>query len=281
MPDEALIPAMSDLPPLPQLMSLPALDIPLSPKMDPFMEEPDMPEYTRQPECRVPVRPPSYRPPSRGHFIPGMWRNPSSELSRRLNRYHQHMSMRLPGPGLEAGAIFGGRSQPGTQDEYALLLTELRSGDAGRMQHSVVTLSTKLAMAQENSVSSHSLQLFVEPLISCLQAPLPGEVISMEERDGVVPAMTCLTHLIDIEPQLARPITNGKGVVALCQKVGACESIEIVESVINTLEKITAEVPDAVLESKALECLARVIGFFEVAKQVGAGHKCRKRFSRS
>jgi hypothetical protein len=85
---------------------------------------------------------------------------------------------------------------------------------------------------------------------------------------GVVPATTCLTHLIDIEPGLARLIANSKGVVALCQKLGGCESIEIVESVISTLGKITAEVPRAVLESKALECLAGVIGFFELAKQV-------------
>jgi hypothetical protein len=87
-------------------------------------------------------------------------------------------------PSLSLGVDWGGRHQAVPQDEYGVMLVELRSGDASRVQQSLLGLSTKLAMAQENSVSTHILQLFIDPLISCLQSNHPPDIISKQECEG-------------------------------------------------------------------------------------------------
>ena len=74
--------------------------------------------------------------------------------------------------------------------------------------------------------------------------------------------------MIDIIPQLCVSIVSKHGVEALCERLKDVESIEAIESVIKALDKVSEEVPQAVVMGRGLESLSKLLEFFEFPKQV-------------
>ncbi len=74
--------------------------------------------------------------------------------------------------------------------------------------------------------------------------------------------------MIDMMPQVGYAIASRHGVEALCERLQDVGSIDVMENVINAVEKLSEEVPHAVVTGKGLERLARVFEFFEFSQQV-------------
>lgn len=55
-------------------------------------------------------------------------------------------------------------------------------------------------------------------------------------------------HLLDINPRLAKIISNAKGIGTLCEKMQICELPDLSENAINCINKISFEYGDIILE---------------------------------
>ena len=80
-------------------------------------------------------------------------------------------------------------------------------------------------------------------------------------------AVTSLTHVLDIMPQIANKVVATDGVNVLCEKLEAIESFEILEIVIRALQKIALENPYSILVANGMLYLLQLIDFFDIKKQ--------------
>ena len=64
----------------------------------------------------------------------------------------------------------------------------------------------------------------------------------------MINASACLMHLLDINPRLAKIISNAKGIGTLCEKMQICELPDLSENAINCINKISFEYGDIILE---------------------------------
>ena len=75
-------------------------------------------------------------------------------------------------------------------------------------------------------------------------------------------------NMIDILPALCSRLASVGGVALLCQKLGNVESLELLENVVKTLDKVAQENPYAVLAGQALMYLPQLLDFFDFSMQV-------------
>jgi len=74
--------------------------------------------------------------------------------------------------------------------------------------------------------------------------------------------------MVDIHPQLCYAVASRQGVEALCERLKDVESVDIIENVIKAIQKISEEVPHAVVSCNCLEYLANVFEFLDLILQV-------------
>lgn len=81
-------------------------------------------------------------------------------------------------------------------------------------------------------------------------------------------ASISLTQILDIIPQACRIIVNCGGIEILCQKIQNIEYIDVAESAIRALEKVSVEYGPSILECGGMETMLNFLDFFVSATQV-------------
>ena len=77
-----------------------------------------------------------------------------------------------------------------------------------------------------------------------------------------------ITHILDIMPAASKLLVNSGGVEVLCQKMQNFEYIDVAESSIKALEKVSGEFGLAVLNAGGMEIMLTMIDFFVAQTQV-------------
>lgn len=81
-------------------------------------------------------------------------------------------------------------------------------------------------------------------------------------------ASISITQILDIVPQACRIIVNCGGIEILCQKIQNIEYIDVAESAIRALEKVSVEYGPSILECGGMETMLNFLDFFVSATQV-------------
>lgn len=75
-------------------------------------------------------------------------------------------------------------------------------------------------------------------------------------------------HILDIMPAASKFLVNSGGVEVLCQKMQNFEFIDVAESAIKALEKISYEFGLSILTTGGMEMMLTMIDFFVSPTQV-------------
>jgi hypothetical protein len=76
-------------------------------------------------------------------------------------------------------------------------------------------------------------------------------------------ATICITHLVDIFPNVGHIVVTCGGIPALCGKLGNFEYIDMAEHVIKALEKLSYENAPAILKEGGFAAILNLLDFFE------------------
>lgn len=77
-----------------------------------------------------------------------------------------------------------------------------------------------------------------------------------------------ITHILDIMPAASKILVNSGGIEVLCLKMQNFEYIDVAESAIKALEKISHDYGLAILNAGGMEIMLTMIDFFVVSTQV-------------
>lgn len=77
-----------------------------------------------------------------------------------------------------------------------------------------------------------------------------------------------ITHILDIMPAASKILVNCGGVEVLCQKMQNFEYIDVAESAMKALEKVSYDYGLAILNSGGMEVMLMMIDFFVSSTQV-------------
>lgn len=84
----------------------------------------------------------------------------------------------------------------------------------------------------------------------------------------IVYTTVCLNHIMDIQPSFCGKIATCGGVALLCKKLQNVDSFDLIDHVIRALDKMSAEIPQAILAGNGLLFLSQLIDFFDYRQQV-------------
>lgn len=77
-----------------------------------------------------------------------------------------------------------------------------------------------------------------------------------------------ITHILDIMPAASKILVNSGGVEVLCQKMQNFEYIDVAESSIKALEKVSGDFGLSILSAGGMEIMLTMIDFFVAQTQV-------------
>lgn len=77
-----------------------------------------------------------------------------------------------------------------------------------------------------------------------------------------------ITHILDIMPASSKILVNSGGVEVLCQKMQNFEYIDVAESSIKALEKVSGDYGLSILNAGGMEIMLTMIDFFVAQTQV-------------
>ena len=125
-------------------------------------------------------------------------------------------------------------------------------------------LSEILLISNEDNLSGHfSPDQFVKELVTLMQPPEFGE----ENSEMMLLACRCLANLMEALPQAARYVAHGGAVPVLCQKLLEISYIDLAEQALITMEKISAECPETIVEGGGLTACLTFLDFFATSTQ--------------
>ena len=81
-------------------------------------------------------------------------------------------------------------------------------------------------------------------------------------------SVVSITHILDIMPAAGKILVNSGGVEVLCQKMQNFEYIDVAESAIKALEKVSYENGLSILNAGGMEIMITMIDFFVSPTQV-------------
>jgi E3 ubiquitin-protein ligase TRIP12 len=99
-------------------------------------------------------------------------------------------------------------------------------------------------------------------LIKCLSSTAIPEI--------PVFAINCISHLLDIFPNIRDLVISAHGVPALCAKLGDFEFIDMAEKSVQVLEKLSTENGRHLIKEGVLTTLLNLLDFFELGVQKSA-----------
>ena len=135
----------------------------------------------------------------------------------------------------------------------------LSSGDDFDLLQSISQLSSELAIAQEDYLSTIHLPQVVGILIQCLHKSEMAEIPFY--------SMSCLASLVDSLPHAAGIIVSCGGIQVLSSKLLNFEFIDLAENSIKVLEKISIEHAQSIVGDGGFESMIQTMDFFESAVQ--------------
>jgi E3 ubiquitin-protein ligase TRIP12 len=80
-------------------------------------------------------------------------------------------------------------------------------------------------------------------------------------------ACRCISNLIEALPQITLAIVHQDGVVILIEKIMNIEYIDLAESILSILDKLSGEFPLAILKGNGLLASLQYIDFFSIHNQ--------------
>ena len=125
-------------------------------------------------------------------------------------------------------------------------------------------LSEILLISNEDNLSGHfSPDQFVKELVTLMQPPEFG----LENSEMMLLACRCLANLMEALPQAARYVAHAGAVPVLCQKLLEIQYIDLAEQALITMEKISAECPETIVEGGGLTACLTFLDFFATSTQ--------------
>ncbi|KAK4695182.1 E3 ubiquitin-protein ligase TRIP12, partial [Lecanoromycetidae sp. Uapishka_2] len=145
------------------------------------------------------------------------------------------------------------------------ILNNLRQKDDPSVQLiALQELSEILLISNEDNLSGHfSPDQFVKELVILMQPPDFGQ----ENSEMMLLACRCLANLMEALPQAARYVAHGGAVPVLCQKLLEIQYIDLAEQALITMEKISAECPETIVEGGGLTACLTFLDFFATSTQ--------------
>lgn len=203
----------------------------------------------------------------------------------------------------------------GAQSRYKELLTSLRAyTDPSTQLVALQELSEALSLANEETLAGHfPIEAYIKELIYIMGGPKPltkpnrsrngtgrlspdndeekedddaARAAALAAADLVdrgemtLLACRCLTNLLEAMPYAAHTIVTLKAIPVLLSKLTEIEFIDLAEQTLQTLEKVSAEIPSAIVAEGGLMAMLQFIDFFNIHIQrtamTAAANCCRK-----
>jgi E3 ubiquitin-protein ligase TRIP12 len=157
------------------------------------------------------------------------------------------------------------RAVSGQQAEFKGLLEKLRSGDPSEQLVALGELSTRLLMANEDTLAGNfQSDRFVKELVPLLQGD-GGDNIEL-----MLLACRCLANLMEALPAATANVVYGGAIPALCSKLLEIQYMDLAEQCLSALEKISYEFPAAIVREGGLTACLTYLDFFPTSTQRSA-----------
>ncbi|EIE76075.1 hypothetical protein RO3G_00779 [Rhizopus delemar RA 99-880] len=183
--------------------------------------------------------------------------------------------------GLQMEDLFGSISSDSSR--FRSILVSLKNQEEPTMQLvALQELAEILSVSNEdNLVGYFSCDSFVKELVRIMSGP---EIIADMDDDMMLAlamsegldagnpeimllACRCISNLLDAMPTAATSIVFHGGIKVLCQKLKSIQYIDLAEQALCALEKISAQVPRAVVHESGLSASLMYFDFFSVHAQ--------------
>lgn len=161
---------------------------------------------------------------------------------------------------------------PGNSGSSHARLQQLRSMIIGpespeEQLEALTELSEFLSVGTEESIVSHSVNLFVSPLVNLLRT---GPNVEIK-----IYAARALTHMMEALPSSSSAIAINGAAGPLCQNLLAIEYIDLAEQSLSALHKLSADYPHQIVSANGFQAVLSFIDFFPVGVQrVAAATAC-------
>ncbi|MCJ1474222.1 Ubiquitin fusion degradation protein 4 [Lambiella insularis] len=159
----------------------------------------------------------------------------------------------------------GGMSNLSTASQLRDCLDGLRNKDNPTTQLVALnTLSNLLLISTEDNLSGHfSPDQFVKELVALMQ---PSED-DFQNPDMTLLACRCIANLMEALPPATANVVYGGAVPVLCEKLDALNCIEVIETALSALEKISVEFPASIVREGGLVACLKHLPFYTTATQ--------------
>ncbi|KAG1213610.1 Ubiquitin fusion degradation protein 4 [Rhizopus azygosporus] len=196
------------------------------------------------------------------------------EMMNELNRVRRALGLQMEG-------LFGG--MPSDSNRFRSILSSLKNQEEPTMQLiALQELAEILSVSNEdNLIGYFSCDSFVKELIRIMSGPeimadmdddmmlalAMSEGLSAGNPEIMLLACRCISNLLDALPTAATSIVFHGGIKVLCQKLKSIQYIDLAEQALCALEKISAQVPRAVVHEGGLSASLMYFDFFSVHAQ--------------
>ncbi|CEG68858.1 hypothetical protein RMATCC62417_05031 [Rhizopus microsporus] len=196
------------------------------------------------------------------------------EMMNELNRVRRALGLQMEG-------LFGG--MPSDSSRFRSILSSLKNQEEPTMQLiALQELAEILSVSNEdNLIGYFSCDSFVKELIRIMSGPeimadmdddmmlalAMSEGLSAGNPEIMLLACRCISNLLDALPTAATSIVFHGGIKVLCQKLKSIQYIDLAEQALCALEKISAQVPRAVVHEGGLGASLMYFDFFSVHAQ--------------
>lgn len=176
----------------------------------------------------------------------------------------------LGGLGGGHGAIAAMRAMAGMvsgmSSRLRSLLEELRRKDDPSAQLTALNeLSDLLLVSTEDNLAGHfSPDQYVKELVSLMSSPEDG---SEGNPEIMTTACRCIANLIEALPPATATVVYNGAVPVLVEKLLSISYVDLAETALTTLEKISAEFPSSIVREGGLTACLQFLDFFPTAVQ--------------
>lgn len=169
--------------------------------------------------------------------------------------------------GADISDIFPGNSGSSQARLQQLRNTIVAPENPEEQLEALTELSEFLSVGTEESVVSHSVNLFVSPLVNLLRTGANVEIKIFAARS--------LTHMMEALPSSSSAIAINGAAGPLCQNLLAIEYIDLAEQSLSALFKLSADYPHQIVSANGFQAVLSFIDFFPIGVQrVAAATAC-------
>ncbi|KAG0237129.1 Ubiquitin fusion degradation protein 4 [Actinomortierella wolfii] len=153
----------------------------------------------------------------------------------------------------------------GVSSRLKSILTNLRAYEDPTMQLiALQDLAVLLSVSTEDTLAGYiSCDAFVKELVRLMR----GEDDGGDNPEMMLLACRCLSNLMEAMPTALGSVVYGGAIPVLCSKLLEIQYIDVAEQSLSTLEKISAEYPQAVVKEGGLAAVLMFLDFFSTNVQ--------------